>query len=1309
MPTESTPRGIVRATLEVSLLLFMPVVCVLHSAAAGELSHPRLMTDRAGIDTARKWIEEYPWYRNIFEQHKADIDRFLAHRPVYVSPLKQTYVYQMYTCPRHGVELLFEEFRPFEHRCPSDTSEVYSGGKYDMAWAGWYNRLLGTDLVWMGLLYNVYGDQKYAEAGREILLRFADLYLTYTTDNTILGPAHVFFGTLSESFWGVDMAYGYDLLYEYEGFTPGDRKALKEKLFYPLASITQQFPETASNRQLWYNNVSAAVGFLYGDRALIDFAIEGKYGFRWQLGSALPESGFWPEWSGYHFVALRGMICLAEMARHNGYDLYHLTVAGRTMKSMFDAPFLLIQPNYEFPRSKDSGGGSLLEYAPFYEVGYEVYRDRKYLGLLNLTHLKRGTQVVGESSALGKAPEPVSMFDIDPDLPRDTVGIYTERSVNLAGTGFAILRDSTLRTYLYLDYGILGGEHGHPDRLQMGYYAGGRNWIVDPLNESYMYPSLQLWYRRSIAHNTLVVDQTDQAWTNGYGNFFGALPSFQVASGGSTTEYHGVKLTRTLIQVGDYFLDLFDAESPDVHTYDLPLHSFGDLQLEGLNLEKQPVDLFGNKPGIQGYDQLTDIYECETDSSFQGVFTDRGGHVMVRLIGEPGTQVIKALTPPIGGFYKQSAPDRAPFPVLITRRIGRTTRFASLIHAYGKSPTVTAFRNGPEPGSYIVERGNEKDIIRADVGKCVYSIVREKDGMSTFAAGFNTGGLWRGGRGESPIIFPFPDPGSFQCRWTGRMLTVTLNYGAFGGAANEAAPACMVFAPAADSVSVNGVPRQYERVGAYVDMGGVFNSMKSSFSPYIPYRGSIILPDSLLFLGRNNSINVTLPDMTHTAMFKAAISLNPDWQERVQSQVSWWGGMVNLVASNKGPVERRTFPSGYRKEASWIHGIESESGSGFPSASRSFRFNIDVPNDAPPVSYAALASHVRDTLRATIVVRPPVTATIFLPNEEKETLSVDLTNLTPDSLTVSANLNTDPSWRPSGIPDRGRGRHPLAGQNRIPDMDVTLKPLETKRIDVPLRLAGYTKENQLYPVRLGLKSGGFVSEITHDFYVGVAHYAKTIPSLDGTWNGWNRADPMLIDRPSQIGRLLFGNQTWHGEKDLSARIYAMYDRTYLYVGASVTDDSVVSHWDFPRMGYPWDTDCMEVVIDARDNSMQGHDPPTPGTYRHLCLAEYRETDFSSLAWQGAGAPSLLRPNLIPGGETYFHRTQEGYAMIARFPLAGISGIVAKPGYKIGFDVAINDNDGTSFRKNQHIWAGYDQNQSWWDLSTIGALVFGPDN
>ena len=182
---------------------------------------------------------------SLIESHKREIDRFIAHGPIYVSPLKQTYEYQMYTCPKHGVELLFEEFRPFEHRCAVDTTEVYKGAKYDMAWAGWYNRRLASHLVWMGTLHQLYGDTLYASAGRDILMKFADLYLQLPTENTILGPAHVFFGTLSESFWGVDMAYGYDLLYNYKGFTEQDRVKLKETFLLSSGVDHPEFPRVS--------------------------------------------------------------------------------------------------------------------------------------------------------------------------------------------------------------------------------------------------------------------------------------------------------------------------------------------------------------------------------------------------------------------------------------------------------------------------------------------------------------------------------------------------------------------------------------------------------------------------------------------------------------------------------------------------------------------------------------------------------------------------------------------------------------------------------------------------------------------------------------------------------------------------------------------------------------------------------------------------------------------------------------------------------------------------------------------------------
>ena len=64
-------------------------------------------------------------------------------------------------------------------------------------------------------------------------------------------------------------------------------------------------------------------------------------------------------------------------------------------------------------------------------------------------------------------------------------------------------------------------------------------------------------------------------------------------------------------------------------------------------------------------------------------------------------------------------------------------------------------------------------------------------------------------------------------------------------------------------------------------------------------------------------------------------------------------------------------------------------------------------------------------------------------------------------------------------------------------------------------------------------------------------------------------------------------------------------------------------------------------------------------------------------------------------------------MICRYPWRSLGISVPVAGSTLGFDVALNDNDGTSYRKNVHIWAGYTQNQSWWDMGTIGTLIFEP--
>jgi hypothetical protein len=1050
---------------------------------------------------------------------------------------------------------------------------------------------------------------------------------------------------------------------------------LKERLFMPLAHITQRFPESASNRQLWYNAVSAAVGFLYGDKDLIDFALKGKYGFEWQLGSALPESGFWPEWSGYHFVALRGMIHLAEMGRHNGLDLYHARIAGRTIKDMFDVPFAIILPNYEFPRSKDSGGGNLLEYVPFYEVGYAVYRDTRYLALLDATRTKRGTQVVGETSALGRSRTPITMFNLALDLPRDTSALYSESSIDLKGNGFAILRNGAGadRRYLYLDYGIMGGEHGHPDRLQIGYYARGRNWIVDPLNESYFNPNLQLWYRQTIAHNTLVVDQTSQTWANGERVFFGALPGLQIASGKSETVYPGTVLTRTVLQAGDYLIDLVDVSCTEPRILDWPLHGSGQLVLDGVALHPASSSLFGPEPRIPGYDQLKDIHSGISDSAWSAVFKESSDeHLSLFAIGQRGTEVFTATTPPLGGFYKQMVNDRTPLPMVLSRRVTNRTRFAHLLHAHGPRARVLSFAEGGTPSSYRVVHREGLDLITVDREHALYRLLRLRNGIPMLLSGFNVLNV----KEDTLALLSSPNLlEQIECRWEGTVLSI---------ATHQPLNGLRVWGPHVSTVVLNGSQTTFRREGENV-------VVTSATAPFV----ELLVPnDSALVAGSRNRIRVCVWNPTQRA-FSGILTIAPadDWESLVRSQLDWWGGIVNLTALNKGSVQRTHLPGPYQIDKTLMMFSSRLPVTVPPGQSKTIDVDVTISSSTPPTEHKLLIQFGTASVCKMFRVQPPVTANILIPNGSVDTLCVELRNPTHFRQEVQVTLGASSGWEIRGSSTK----------------TIVVEPRNQARLKFFCSFRAHWQRPQHFPVQVAVHCGGYSASIERDFYVARARRAVSSPSLDGSWHNWNTSFPLTIDSANQISRILLGNQPWRGKKDFSAAVYLQYDKDYLYVGADVQDDSVVTHWNFPMMSYPWDTDCMEVVLDTRTASSQGTDPPTPGLFRHLSLAEHRLTDFGPEQWRGGGAggPLLPKPLLVPHAETFYRRNTQGYAIISRFPLKELGIVSPTGGSKIGFDVAFSDNDGTTYRKNQHIWAGYSQNQSWWDMGTIGMLIFEP--
>jgi len=216
-----------------------------------------------------------------------------------------------------------------------------------------------------------------------------------------------------------------------------------------------------------------------------------------------------------------------------------------------------------------------------------------------MTYLRAGTQVVWRDLRAGEAP---NRFDVSisiPTIPRDSVPVYTEGSVNLAGNGFAILRDSTLRTYLYLIMEYWGASTGTRTGSRWDTTRGEETGSSTPERIVHVTRAPAL-YRRSIAHKRLSSIRPTRPGQNGYGEFFRRAPFVpgrigRVDDRVSRRQTHANSPYRLAI----IFWIFFDAGLPTFTRMDLPLHSSGLSRSTDWTWSAQPVDLFGHSPAYR--------------------------------------------------------------------------------------------------------------------------------------------------------------------------------------------------------------------------------------------------------------------------------------------------------------------------------------------------------------------------------------------------------------------------------------------------------------------------------------------------------------------------------------------------------------------------------------------------------------------------------------------------------------------------------------------------------------------------------------
>ena len=480
-----------------------------------------LLVDREEIDAARRKAEHNPWARAALDALLARAGKALE-QPVALPDRGGQWMH-WYSCKRDGVTL--QTISPTEHRCPK-CGTVYRGDPYDAVVLSHVHNRYSAEIRDLGLAYRFTGKAAYAGRAREILLGYADRYRKYPRHD-INGQDQVRGGrimpqTLDESTWLIPVAWGYALVRE--TITGTDRRHVEQDLLVEAAEVIRAHHLGIHNIQCWKNSAVALAGWVTGNQELVREAIDDpERGFRAQIARGVTDDGLWFEGSlGYHQYTMQALWPLAEGARHAGLDVY-----SDRYRTLYDAPLALAFPNGEPPGFNDNRGANVVSYAPLYEIAYARWSRPAYGHLLARTRRESLEALLYGAETVPAGP------------------MIPERSELLRSAGYAMIRAGGAG--IAERFGMHGGGHGHPDMLNIVTFGAGRMWGLDPGSINYGVPLHGEWYRSTIAHNTVSVDQRLQAPVDGKLIDWESGPEETRLATAVQEAYPGITLRRTIV------------------------------------------------------------------------------------------------------------------------------------------------------------------------------------------------------------------------------------------------------------------------------------------------------------------------------------------------------------------------------------------------------------------------------------------------------------------------------------------------------------------------------------------------------------------------------------------------------------------------------------------------------------------------------------------------------------------------------------------------------------------------------------------
>lgn len=636
-------------------LLVVPVLAAGDQKAETAPPPPSLLFNRANADRLNARAQTEPWIAGIRKGLLRQAESWPAEHLQKYGLKEWSASWERgswggdYICPEHGVRL---QFSPEHNICPV-CGKDFHGWPYDYEIFARRHSDNARSARELGLAYLLTDNAACAAKAKRILLAYAEFYPALSIGSHKDWPrpgsrsgGRISSQTLNESDWVIEMAWAYDLVRE--TLTPPERAVVERDLLRSASDVIARRQRSLGNWTARHNAAHLAVGLVLRDQALIELAVNSEFGFRDQLRRSVTSEGVWYEGSwGYHFYALSALFLAGEMTSRAG-----IVVPERDkLRLALNAPLESALPNGVLPNFNDSGFTQLKNEVLDYDIGFRLFGDRRYLQVIRSAPRELSDALWGaENVDEGSVPELASAL-----LPE---------------IGFATLRAAGSDSTVAVKFGPHAGGHSHFDRLNFVSFALGHHQAVDPGTQSYAYKTHKTWDRVTLAHNTLVVDETTQAESAGKvlewhpGNDVTALRLEDV------TSYPGVRLERLLVHTAGYTLDVYAAEAKDgkTHRFDWIYHNAG---VASSLLALAP---YAALPKENGYQHLSDPRATETAADWSVEFKQAGSTLHLRMLGAPGTLVV------LGTGLGQDL--SVPVPFAMARRRGSEARFISVLEPF---------------------------------------------------------------------------------------------------------------------------------------------------------------------------------------------------------------------------------------------------------------------------------------------------------------------------------------------------------------------------------------------------------------------------------------------------------------------------------------------------------------------------------------------------------------------------------------------------------------------------------------------------